>query len=231
MKARPFRSRMPTAIRDWFTQLLKSRRHNWEQMSRRFRKLYIGTTGSYSERYFTMKMTDHETHDTAVKAEVKFKSISKLPLEGHRFQSITDLERALRRHEDVWCEQGYTSPAPKKPSDFRTDNVHRVRAQIRGPARRRAFVAQGDVEPAQDSVFQHEPQSPEVFVEQADAHSKSIPELSHNGNDGEVFLVAENQHWKSRSTYAGQCVARPEKWDVFCEKCKKWGQLLGRGYI
>ncbi|OWZ03815.1 LOW QUALITY PROTEIN: hypothetical protein PHMEG_00024391 [Phytophthora megakarya] len=86
-----------------------------------------------------MKMTDHETplqffyrlNAAAVKAEVKFKSSSKLreshirrfikklrndqlktALEGHRFQSITDLERGLRRHEDVWREEGYDSPAP-----------------------------------------------------------------------------------------------------------------------
>ncbi|OWZ02431.1 hypothetical protein PHMEG_00026004 [Phytophthora megakarya] len=86
MKIRQFRSRMPTAIRDWFRQLPKSTRHDWKQMSRRFRKLDIGTTGSYSERYFTMKMTDHETplqffyclNAAAVKAEVKFQSSSKL---------------------------------------------------------------------------------------------------------------------------------------------------------
>ncbi|OWZ03910.1 LOW QUALITY PROTEIN: hypothetical protein PHMEG_00024280 [Phytophthora megakarya] len=146
MKIRQFRSQMPTAIRDWFTQLPKYIRHDWKQMSRRFRKLYIGTTGSYSERYFTMKKTDNETplqffyclNAATVKAEVKFKSSSKLreshirrfikklrndqlktALEGHRFQSITGLERALRRHEDVWREEGYDSPAPKKLRDFR----------------------------------------------------------------------------------------------------------------
>ncbi|OWY97435.1 hypothetical protein PHMEG_00032029 [Phytophthora megakarya] len=108
--------------------LPKCTRHDWKQMSRRFRKLYIGTTGSYLEMYFTMTMTDHETrlqffyrlNAAAVKAEVKFKSSSKLreshirrfikklrndqlktALEGYMFQSIADLERALRRHEDV----------------------------------------------------------------------------------------------------------------------------------
>ncbi|OWY97023.1 LOW QUALITY PROTEIN: hypothetical protein PHMEG_00032548 [Phytophthora megakarya] len=199
MKIRQFRSRMPTAIWDWFTQLPKSTRHDWKQMSRRLRKLYIGTTDSYSERYFTMKMTDHETplrffyrlNAAAVKAEVKFKSSSKLreshirrfikklrndqlttALEGHRFQSITDLERALRRHEDVWREEGYDSPAPKKPSHFRADNVHQVRPQNRGPTRRqgRAFMTQGDAEPTQDSEFQYESQNPEVFVDQAEAY-------------------------------------------------------------
>ncbi|OWY92551.1 hypothetical protein PHMEG_00038402, partial [Phytophthora megakarya] len=96
-----------------------------------------------------MKMTDHETplqffyrlNAAAVKAEVKFKPSSKLreshirrfikklrngqlktALEGHRFRSITDLERALRRHEDVWRDEGYDSPAPKEPRDFRADN-------------------------------------------------------------------------------------------------------------
>ncbi|OWZ23818.1 hypothetical protein PHMEG_0001228 [Phytophthora megakarya] len=252
MKIRQFRSRMPTAIRDWFTQLPKSTRHDWKQMSRRFRKLYIGTTDSYSERYVTMKMTDHETplqffyrlNAAAVKAEVKFKSSSKVresyirrfiknlrndqlktALEGHRFQSTTDLERALRRHEDVWGEEGYDSPAPKKPRDFRADNVHQDRTQSRGPTRRqgRACVTQGEAEPTQDSEFQHESQYPDAFAEQAEAHLKSISELPNSGIDGEVFRVADNQHWKSPNPHPGQGVARPEAWDVFCEKCKKWG--------
>ncbi|OWY90082.1 hypothetical protein PHMEG_00041952, partial [Phytophthora megakarya] len=120
MKIRQFSSRMPTAIRDWFTQLPKSTRHDWKQMSRRFRKLLVLGTFFY------------RLNAAAVKAEVKFKSSSKLreshirrfikklrndqlktALEGHRFQSITDLERGLRRHEDVWREEGYDSPAPK----------------------------------------------------------------------------------------------------------------------
>ncbi|OWZ01466.1 hypothetical protein PHMEG_00027136 [Phytophthora megakarya] len=143
----------------------------------------------------------------------------KTALEGHRFQSITDLERALRLHEDVWREEGYDSPAPKKPRDFRADNVHQSRSQNRGPTRRqgRAFMTQGDAEPTQDSEFQHESQNPEVFGDQAEAHSKPI------SDDGEVFRVAENQHWKSPNPHPGQGATRPENWDVFCEKCRKWG--------
>ncbi|OWZ15554.1 hypothetical protein PHMEG_00010785 [Phytophthora megakarya] len=53
----------------------------------------------------------------------------------------------------------------------------------------------GDAEPAQDSEFQREPQNAEVFAEQAEAHSKSIPDFSNRGIEGEVFRVAENQHW------------------------------------
>ncbi|OWY93060.1 hypothetical protein PHMEG_00037680 [Phytophthora megakarya] len=177
-------------------------------------------------------MTDHETplqffyrlNAAAVKAEVKLKSGSKLreshirrfikklrndqlktALEGHRFQSITDLERALRRHEDVWREEGHDSPAPMKPGGFRADidNVHQGRPQNRGQTRRqgRAFATQ----------------------EQAEAHSKPISEFPNSGIDGELFRVAENQHWKSPNPHPGQGVARPENWDVFCEKCKKWG--------
>ncbi|OWZ15512.1 LOW QUALITY PROTEIN: hypothetical protein PHMEG_00010830 [Phytophthora megakarya] len=181
----------------------------------------------------------------ATKAEVKFKSSSKLreshirrinkklrndqlkrALKGHRFQSTTDLERALCRHEDVWREEGYDSPAPKKPRDFRADNVY-GRTQNRGPTRRqgRAFVTQGDTEPAQDSQFQHEPQNPEVVTEQAEAHSKSISEFRNGGTNGEVFRVAENQLWMSPNPHSGQGVARPENWDDFCEKCKKWGNV------
>ncbi|OWY97525.1 hypothetical protein PHMEG_00031925 [Phytophthora megakarya] len=254
MKIRQFRSRMPTAIMDWLTKLPKSTRHDWKQMSRRFRKLFIGTTGSYSERYFTMKMTDHETplqffyrlNAAAVKAEVKFKLSSKLReshirrfikklrndqlktvIQGHRFQSITDLERAFRRHEDVWREEGYDSPAPKKPRGFRADNLHQGRSQNRGPARRqgRAFMPQGDAEPTQDSEFQHEFQNPEVFADQAEAHSKPIAEFPNGGIDGEVFRVAENQHWKSPNPHPGPGAARPENRDVFCEKCRKWDTL------
>ncbi|OWY96605.1 hypothetical protein PHMEG_00033089 [Phytophthora megakarya] len=198
-------------------------RHDWKQMSRKFRKQYIGTTGSYSERYFTMKMTDHETplqffyrlNAAAVKAEVKFKSSSKLR-ESHirRFQSITDLERALRRHEDVWREEGYDSPAPTKSRDFRADNVHQSRSQNSGPTRRqgRGFMTQGDAELTQDSEFQHESQGPEVFADQTEMHSKPSSEFPNVGNDGEVFRVAENQHWKSPNPHSGQGATRPENW-------------------
>ncbi|OWZ17194.1 hypothetical protein PHMEG_0008902 [Phytophthora megakarya] len=72
MKIRHFRSRMPTAIRDWFTQLPKSTRHDWKQISRRYRKLYIGTTGSYSERCETPLQFLYRLNSAAVKAEVKF---------------------------------------------------------------------------------------------------------------------------------------------------------------
>ncbi|OWY99855.1 hypothetical protein PHMEG_00029069 [Phytophthora megakarya] len=149
----------------------------------------------------------------------------KTALEDHMFQSITDLERALRRHEDVWREEGYDSSAPKKPRDFRADNVHQGRSQNRGPARRqgRAFMTQGDAEPSPDSAFQHESQNPEVFADQAEAHSKPISESPNGRIDGEVFRVAEIQHWKSPNPHSGQGATRPENWDVFCEKCRKWG--------
>ncbi|OWZ05999.1 hypothetical protein PHMEG_00021812 [Phytophthora megakarya] len=185
-----------------------------------------------------MKTADHETslqffwrlNAAAVKAEVKFikklrNNQLKTALEGHRFQSIADLVRALRHLEDVWREEGYDSPAPKKPRDFRADNVHQGRSQNRGPTRRqgRAFMTQGDAEPTQDSEFQHESQGPEVFADQAEAHSKPISEFPHSGVGGEVFRVAENQHWKSPNPHPGQGAARPENCDVFCEKCRKWG--------
>ncbi|OWZ07545.1 hypothetical protein PHMEG_00020047, partial [Phytophthora megakarya] len=151
-----------------------------------------------------MKMTDHETplqffyclNAAAVNAEIKFKSSSKLreshirrfikkirndqlktALGSHRFQSITDLKRALRRHEDVWREEGYDSPAPTKPRDFRADNVHQGRPQNRGPTRRqgRAFMTQGDAEPTQDSEFQHESQNPEIKQSRTQSRSQSFP--------------------------------------------------------
>ncbi|OWY99796.1 hypothetical protein PHMEG_00029143 [Phytophthora megakarya] len=136
-----------------------------------------------------------------VKAEVKFKSSSKLreshirrfimklrndqlktALEGHRFQSIADLERALRRHGDVWREEGYDAPAPKKPRDFRSDNVHQGRPQNRGPTKcqGRAFMTQGDTEPMQDSEFQPGSQGPDWKAFQ------SVMTLAKQGNASEL---------------------------------------------
>ncbi|OWZ04770.1 hypothetical protein PHMEG_00023275 [Phytophthora megakarya] len=82
MKIRQFRSRMPATIRDWYAQLPKSTRHNWKLLSTKFKKLYCRTTGSYAERYFTMKMMSSETalqfvyrlNATVVKAEIPFQT-------------------------------------------------------------------------------------------------------------------------------------------------------------
>ncbi|EGZ27109.1 hypothetical protein PHYSODRAFT_257369 [Phytophthora sojae] len=58
--------------------------HNWKKLSRRFKVMYCRTTGSYSELYYTMK--------------------------GQKFKSISEVEHALRRHEDIWREEGYDTP-------------------------------------------------------------------------------------------------------------------------
>ncbi|OWZ02355.1 hypothetical protein PHMEG_00026095 [Phytophthora megakarya] len=129
VKIRQFRGRMPATIRDWYAQLPKSTRHNWKLLSTKFGKLYCRITGSYAEQYFTMKMRSSETalqffyrlNAAAVKAENPFQTSSKrrelhlsryvkklkdvqlkTALEGHQFQSISEVERVLRRHEDVW---------------------------------------------------------------------------------------------------------------------------------
>ncbi|OWZ01202.1 hypothetical protein PHMEG_00027464 [Phytophthora megakarya] len=65
---------------DWYAQLPMSTRHNWKLLTTKFRKLYCRTTGSYAERYFTMKMRSSETalqffyrlNAAAVKAEIPF---------------------------------------------------------------------------------------------------------------------------------------------------------------
>ncbi|OWZ01637.1 LOW QUALITY PROTEIN: hypothetical protein PHMEG_00026936, partial [Phytophthora megakarya] len=190
-----------------------------------------------------MKMTDHETslqffnrlNAGAVKAEVKFKSSSKLreshiqrfikklrndqlktALEGHRLQSIPDVEQTLRRHEDLKKDttlQLLRSPEISVPTTFTKAGL-RIVDRLDG----RAFMTQGDAKPTQDSEFQHESQSPEVFVDQAEAHLKPISEFPNSGIDGVVFRVPDNQHWKSPNPHPGQGVARPENWDVFCEK-------------
>ncbi|OWZ04067.1 hypothetical protein PHMEG_00024097 [Phytophthora megakarya] len=166
MKIRQFRSRMPATIRDWYAQLPKSTRHNWKLLSTKFKKLYCRTTGSYAERYFTTKMRSSETalqffyrlNAAAVKAEIPFQTSSKrrklhlrrfvkklkdvqlkTALEGHQFQSISEVERVLRRHEDVWREDGYEMP-PTRTRDARADNLPRGGLKPRRPGH--AFLTQ-----------------------------------------------------------------------------------------
>ncbi|GMF60069.1 unnamed protein product [Phytophthora fragariaefolia] len=93
LKIRQLRGRMSSSLRDWYAQLPKSTRHNWKKLSRRFKVMYRRTTGSYSERYYTMKVRSGETphkffyrlNAAAVKAGIEFQKSSK-----HR-------ERHLRR--------------------------------------------------------------------------------------------------------------------------------------
>ncbi|OWY97531.1 hypothetical protein PHMEG_00031920 [Phytophthora megakarya] len=142
---------MPATIRGSYAQLHKSTRHILKLLSTKFKKLYCRTTGPYAERYFTMKMKSSETalqffyrlNARAVKAEIPFQTSSKrrelhlrrfvkklkdvqlkTALEGHQFQSISEVERVLRRHEDVWTEDGYETP-PTRTRDARADNVPR----------------------------------------------------------------------------------------------------------
>ncbi|OWZ06607.1 hypothetical protein PHMEG_00021114, partial [Phytophthora megakarya] len=144
----------------------RSQRHNWKLLSTKFKKLYCRTTGSYAERYFTMKMRASETalqffyrlNAAAVKAEIPFQTSSKrrelhlrrfvkklkdvqlkTALDGHQFQSISEVERILRRHEDVWREDGYEMP-PTRTRDARADNLPRGGLKPRRPGH--AFLTQ-----------------------------------------------------------------------------------------
>ncbi|GMF69957.1 unnamed protein product [Phytophthora fragariaefolia] len=153
MKIRQVRGQMSSSLRDWYAQLPKSTRHNWKKLSRRFKVMYCRTTGSYSERYYTMKVRSGETprkffyrlNTTAVKAVIEFQKSSKhrerhlrrfikklkdtqlkTAVQGQKFKSISEVEHALRRHEDIWREEGYDTPPSRQP-DPDSEPERRVR--------------------------------------------------------------------------------------------------------
>ncbi|OWZ19788.1 LOW QUALITY PROTEIN: hypothetical protein PHMEG_0005910 [Phytophthora megakarya] len=116
-----------------------------------------------------MKMRPSETalhffyrlNAAAVKAEIPFQASSerrklrlrrffkkrkdvqlKTALEGHLFQSISEVERVLRLHEDVWRVDGYETP-PTKTRDAKTDNLPRVGLKHRRSGH--AFLSQNRI--------------------------------------------------------------------------------------
>ncbi|KAJ8533437.1 hypothetical protein ON010_g13817 [Phytophthora cinnamomi] len=70
----------------------------------------------------------------------------KTALQGQKFKSISEVEHALRRHEDIWREEGYDTPPPRS-RDFRADDDPQGRFKPRRSGR--AFVVQ-DSEPDPD---------------------------------------------------------------------------------
>lgn len=273
VKIRQLRGRFTAPLRDWFTQLPKSTRRNWKKLSRRFKKMYCRTTGSYSERYFTMKMKNGETsrqffyrlNAAAVKAEVPFQSKAtsrerhirrfikklkdsqlKVALQGQSFKTISDLEHALRRHEDVWREEGYDTPPPKS-RDFRADNIPRDR--YKSGRTKHAFVIQdaeseSGAEPersvrfrdkVEDMIPTHAPTAQKTENTDAKAPGVDDQELTQR-----VYRVVENMGW--RPPFQGQDASRrdipthdnlrPEPRsprrdnpfrDEYCEKCHNRG--------
>ncbi|OWZ04052.1 hypothetical protein PHMEG_00024120 [Phytophthora megakarya] len=246
MKIRQFQSRMPTTIRDWYAQLPKSTRHNWKLLSTKFEKLYCRTTGPYAERYITMKMRSSETalqffyrlNVAAVKAEIPFQTSSKrrelhlrrfvkklkvvqlkTALEGHQFQSISEVDRVLRRHEDVWREDGYEMPTTRT-RDARTNNLPRGGLKPRRPGH--AFLTQ-NVDSGTAPVTENHVQFQTLEVEEqpltTDAETpeygpgdyvSSMPEMADESYEG--YRVSE---WSEQQ--------RLENRNTFCEKWKKWG--------
>ncbi|OWZ07020.1 hypothetical protein PHMEG_00020641 [Phytophthora megakarya] len=208
MKIRQFRSRMPAMIRHWYAQLPKSTCHNWKLLSTNFKKLYCRTTGSYAERYFTMKMRSSETallNTAAVKAEIPFQTSSrrrelhlrrfvkklkdvqlKTALEGHQVQSISEVERVLRRHEDVWREDGYETP-PTRTRDARADNLPRGGLKPRRPGH--AFLTQiidSGTSQVEEQPRVADPETPEYGP---DDYAPSMPEMTDESYEG--YRVSE----------------------------------------
>ncbi|GMF51710.1 unnamed protein product [Phytophthora fragariaefolia] len=272
VRIRQLRGRISSALRDWYAQLPKSVRHNWKQLSHRFKVIYCRTTGSYAERYYTMKVRSGETalkffyrlNAAAVKAGIQFQKPSKrrerhlrrfikklkdtqlkTALQGQRFKSISDAEHALRRHEDIWREEGYDTPPPKT-RDFRADNDHQGRFRPRRSGR--AFVVQ-DSEPDSDSEPERRvrfeelddeemPAAPSAQVALAQGRDNHSSEVSHSEPPPgfklqdmikECYRVMESEGWRPpfNNQASGPRPPSPAHGNPplprTCDKCGKFG--------
>ncbi|OWZ01468.1 hypothetical protein PHMEG_00027133 [Phytophthora megakarya] len=193
-----------------------------------------------------MKMRSSETalqffyrlNAATVKAEIPFQTSSKrrelhlrrfvkklkdvqlkTALEGHQFQSISEVERVLSRHEDVWREDGYETPRTTT-RDARADNLPRGGLKPRRPGH--AFFTQNVDSGTPPVVEKHvQFQTPEVEEQPRVAD----PETPEYGPDDYVPLMPE----MAEESYEGYRVSewseqqRMENRNTFWEKCKKWG--------
>ncbi|OWZ16423.1 hypothetical protein PHMEG_0009794 [Phytophthora megakarya] len=255
MKIRQFWSWMPGTIRDWYAQLPKSTRHNWKLLSTKFKMLYCRTTGSYADRYFTMKMRFSETalqffyrlNAAAMKAEIPFQTSSKrcqlhvcrfikklkdvqlkTALECHRFQSISEVERVPRRHESVWREDGYET-LPTKPRDARADILTPGSLKIRRTGH--AFLTQnvdaGTI-PVTEKHFQCQTSGPDT---QSLAAGPETPEYGPDDYGLQMAEMADETYEAYRvSEWSEQ--QRLENRNTLCQKYMKWShppiKLLAR---
>jgi hypothetical protein len=80
VKLSELKMKMSSAVRNWRDQLPKHVQSNWKALSKEFRRKYLKTRTSESERYFTMKQKTSETplkflyrlNDAAAKAGIKY---------------------------------------------------------------------------------------------------------------------------------------------------------------
>jgi hypothetical protein len=167
VKLSELKMKMSSAVRNWRGQLPKHVQSNWKALSKEFRRKYLKTRTSESERYFTMKQKTSETpldrlNEAAVKAGIKYRSSGirraqhvkrfmkslkdkqlKSILVNQKFEDVDDLEYVLQQEEDLALDGEYDTPPPKT-RDFRADNVQQGRFKPRRPGR--AFVANADTE-------------------------------------------------------------------------------------
>ncbi|GMF63205.1 unnamed protein product [Phytophthora fragariaefolia] len=277
MKIRQLRGRMSSSLRDWYAQLPKSTRHNWKKLSRRFKVMYCRTTGSYSERYYNMKVRSGETprkfsyrlNAAAVKAGIEFQKSSKhrerhlrrfikklkdtqlkTALQRQKFKSISEVEHALRHHEDIWREEGYDTPPSRR--DFRADNDPQGRVKARRPGR--AFVAQGsepdpDSEPERRVRFEEldDEVKPAAQVALAKGRDKSVsepvpaetqPVFKVENITKEIYRVLDAEGWRPPPQFGKTDLrsgnpdlrSRPmpprssnSPWQRTCESCGRTG--------
>ncbi|EGZ23671.1 hypothetical protein PHYSODRAFT_482055 [Phytophthora sojae] len=269
---RQLRGRMSSSHRDWNAQLPKSTRHNWKKLSRRFKVMYCRTTGSNSERYYTMKVRSGETprkffyrlNAAAVKAGIEFQKSSKhrerhlrrfikklkdtqlkTALQGQKFKSISEVEHALRRHEDIWREEVYDTHPPRR--DFRADNDPQGRFKARRPGR--AFVVQGS-EPDSDSEPERRVRFEELDDEVKPATQVALakglnlvpaethPVFTVENVTKEIYRVLDAEGWRPPPQFGNADLrsgnpdlrSRPmsprssnSPWQMTCENCGGFG--------
>ncbi|GMF52897.1 unnamed protein product [Phytophthora fragariaefolia] len=229
MKIRQLRGRMSSSLRDWYAKLPKSTRHNWKKLSRRF-KVMLNAAAVKAGIEFQKSSKHRERHLRRVIKKLKDTQL-KTALQGQMFKSLSEVEHALRRHEDIWREVGYETPPPRR--DFRADNDPQGRFKARRPGR--AFVAQGS-EPDSSSESERRVSVPEP----APAGTQSVFKVENVTK--EIYRVLDAEGWRPPPQFRNADVrsGNPDlrsgpmsprlgnsPWQISCENCGRIGHSKG----
>ncbi|OWY99150.1 LOW QUALITY PROTEIN: hypothetical protein PHMEG_00029902 [Phytophthora megakarya] len=222
-KIRELKMKMPSAVRNWRSQLPK---HN---LSTEFRREYLKSSTSEPERCFSMRQKSSESaldffyrlnEAAADKAGINYRkskkereehikrflknlkdSQLKVGLRKQRFKDLEDLVYVLKQDRDAVVD-GYVRSSSQK-RDFRADNIPSSRHRPKG----RAFVglnedeAGWDSEGTFDEVEEVNPKVESKIVERGSlcgpsAEVRTQPTPTEQDIHNAVYRVMENAGWR-----------------------------------
>ncbi|OWZ15515.1 hypothetical protein PHMEG_00010821 [Phytophthora megakarya] len=124
--------RLPSALKDWCTELPNENRSNWKALAHVFKKEWFRSVGSKAEQYYGMEMRDQETPRIAGirfekpvserEAHIRrfIRALSdkhtKTTVQGQAFEKMVELERTLKRIEVLRQEETQTMQQKKNPA-------------------------------------------------------------------------------------------------------------------